>query len=184
MSPRRRAASASVGEAQPVRRGRTGPMAAGLLLAVAALFMAQATLRLVCVELNRADYVPDQLELEHFREARAAGHDARIEARLLSTGEPIRTTRTGLVGLDRLRALARENRVAGTRIDVFYLPVEGFWSVVDRVSPFRIMPPDEFEGGVPTLVVVAVNALLAAGSILLIRRGVGPKAPAGGGGAS
>jgi hypothetical protein len=156
-------------------------MAAGLLLAVAALFMAQATLRLVCVELNRADYVPDQLELEHFREGRGR-QDMIIEARLLSTGAPIRTTRTGLVGLDRLRALARENRVAGTRVDVFYLPVEGFWSVVDRVSPFRIMPPGEFEGGVPTLVVVAVNALLAAGSILLIRRGAGPKPAAGGGG--
>jgi hypothetical protein len=156
-------------------------MAAGLLLAVAALFMAQATLRLVCVELNRAHFVPDQLELEHFREGSGLS-DTTIEAHLVSTGAPVRTTRTGLVGLDRLRALSRENRVAGARVDVFYLPAEGFWRLVDRVNPFRIMPPAEFEGGVPTVVVVAVNALLAAGSILLIRRGVGPKPAAGGGG--
>ena len=160
-------------------------MAAGLLLAVAALFMAQATLRLVCMELNRSAYVPDQLELEHFREGRSGLHETMFEARLVSTGEPIRTGRTGLAGLDHLRALARENRVAGARVDVYYLPAEGFWKIVDRVNPFRIMPPSEFEGGVPTVVVVAVNALIAAGSILLIRRGLGPKpsrAPAGGGG--
>jgi hypothetical protein len=155
-------------------------MGCGLLLAVLTLFVAPAALRLVCMELNRSAYVADQLELESFREGSGL-HDTTFEARLLSTGEPIRTTRTGLVGLDRLRALAREHRLAGARVDVYSLRVEGFWRRLDRVNPFRILPPDEFEGGVPTLAVVAVDALLAAGSILLIRRGVGPK-PAGGGG--
>jgi hypothetical protein len=155
-------------------------MGCGLLLTVLTLFMAPATLRLVCMELNRSAYVADQLELESFREGSGL-HDTIFEARLVSTGEPLRTARTGLVGLDRLRALARENRIAGARVDVYSLRAEGFWRILDRVNAFRLMPPDEFEGGVPTAVVAAVNALMAAGSILLIRRGVGPK-PAGGGG--
>jgi hypothetical protein len=52
-------------EGEPlVRRGRPWPMGCGLLLAVLTLFMAPATLRYVCAELNRDDYVADELELE------------------------------------------------------------------------------------------------------------------------
>jgi hypothetical protein len=155
-------------------------MGCGLVLAVLTLFVAPATLRLLCMEWNRSAYVSDALELELFEEGHGIS-DTVIEGRLVSTGEHIRTDRTGLVGLDRLRALARERRVAGARVPVWYLPKQGAWRVVDRVNPFRVLPPDEFEGGVPTVVVAAVNALMAAGSILLIRRGVGPK-PVGGGG--
>jgi hypothetical protein len=171
---------ANVDEGTPVRRGRPLPMGCGLLLAVLTLFMAPATLRLVCVELNRAAYVADELELEFYRESSHMS-DAIVEGHIVSTGERVRTGRTDLVGLDRLRALARDRAIVGARAPVWYLPKQGAWRVVDRVNPFRVEPPAEFEGGVPTLAVVAVNALLAAGSILLIRRGVGPK-PDGGGG--
>lgn len=159
-------------------------MGCGLLLAVLALFMAQATLRLVCIELNRDAYVADQLELEFYRES-SHDSDAIVEGHLVSTGERFRTDRTDFVGLDRLRALARDKAVVGARAPVWYLAKQGGWRVVDRVNPFRVSPPAEFEGGVPAVAVAAVNALIAAGSILLIRRGLGPppsRASAGGGG--
>ena len=70
----------------------------------------------------------------------------------VSTGEPIRTDRTGLVGLDHLRALARENRVAGARVDRLVPAEEGVWKIVDRMSPSASCRRSEFEGGVPTVV--------------------------------
>jgi hypothetical protein len=171
--------AASVDEGPPVRRGRPLPMGCGLLLAVLTLFMAPATLRYVCAELNRDAYVADQFELEFYR---ASSHisDAIVEGHIVSTGEPFRTDRTGLIGLERLRALARDRAIVGARAPVWYLPKQGAWKTVDRVVAFRVLAPGEFEGP-PTWAIVVVNVLMAVGSILLIRRGVGPKAAGGGG---
>ena len=172
------APAASV-EEPPVRRGRPLPMGCGLLLAILTLFMAPATLRYVCAELNRDAYVADELELEFYRESSHMS-DAIVEGHIVSTGERFRTDRTDLVGLDRLRALARDHAIEGARAPVWYLPTQGAWKTVDRVVSFRVLAPGEFEGP-PTWAIAAVNVLIAVGSILLIRRGVGPK-PAGGGG--
>jgi hypothetical protein len=181
----RRPRPPSAGEELPVRRGRPLPMGCGLLMAVLALFAAPATLRLLCMELNRGAYVADELELEFFQEGRGDS-DTVVEGHLVSTGERYRTTsRSDLFGMERLRALEREHRVVGARAAVWYLPPRDGWRTIDRVNPFRVLPPSEFDSGVPTAAVVALNLLLAVGSILLIRRGLGPKpsgAAAGGGG--
>jgi hypothetical protein len=173
-----RATEASV-EGTPVRRGRPLPMGCGLLLAVLALFMAPATLRYLCAELNRDGYVADQLELEFYRPSDVHS-DSIIEGHLVSSGERFRTDRDDLVGRERLAALHRDHRIAGARAPVLCLPTQGAWRTVDRVVPFRVLAPGELEGP-PTWAITLVNALIAVGSILLVRRGVGPK-PAGGGG--
>jgi hypothetical protein len=85
------------------------------------------------------------------------------------------------MGRERLAALQREKRIAGARVPVWYLPKQGPWRTVDRVVPFRVLAPAELEGP-PTWAIAAVNVLIAVGGILLIRRGVGPKPAAGGGG--
>jgi len=166
------------------RRGRTGPMAAGLLLLVATLFMAPMSIRELCVFVNRGDYVGDQLQLEFFRDE-SGGDSPWMEGHIVSTGERYRTDRVSLVGLDRLRALQKEHRLEGERVAVRYLPKRGLWGAIDKVVPFRVRSPEEFDQGLPAGL-IAFNAAAAAASVLLIRRGAGfprnpsPDAPTGG----
>ena len=152
------------------KTGRTGAMAAGLLTAVLALFMAPMSLREFCTSVNLRDFVPDELRLEHFSEA--GGDSPALEARLVSMGERYRPD-TSVVGLDRLRELSREGKVEGYRVPVRYLPGRGgFWAGVDRVNQFRVRTPEDFDDGFPA-VLVAANLVIAMASIFLIRRGAG-----------
>ena len=145
-------------------------MAAGLIAAVLTLFMAPMSLRELCTSVNHRDFVPDELQLEHFSEA--GGDSPALEARLVSTGERYRPD-TSVVGLDRLRELGRAGKVEGYRVAVRYLPVRGgFWAGVDRINQFRVRTPEDFDEGFPA-VLVAANLVFAAGGVLLIRRGAG-----------
>jgi len=145
-------------------------MAAGLLTAVLTLFMAPMSLRELCTSVNRSDFIPDELQLEHFSEA--GGDSPALEARLVSTGESYRPD-TSVVGLDRLRELSRRGEVEGYRVPVRYLPGRGgFWAGVDRINQFRVRKPEDFDGGFPAGL-VAANLVIAVASILLIRRGAG-----------
>ncbi|HEV8269467.1 MAG TPA: hypothetical protein VGR00_14580 [Thermoanaerobaculia bacterium] len=159
-------------ENPPGRRGRTGPMAAGLLLLVAALFMAPMSIRELCVFVNRSGYVRDELQLEFFREGSGGDTPPWMEGHLVSTGERFRTDRVHIVGLDRLRKLQRENHLEGERVEVWYLPKRGAWAAVDKVVPFRVETPAEFAQGLPAGL-IAFNAVVAVASVLLIRRGAG-----------
>jgi len=145
-------------------------MAAGLIMAVLALSMAPMSLRELCTSVNRRDFVPDELRLEHFSEA--GGDSPSLEARLVSTGERYRPD-TSVVGLDRLRELSRGGKVEGYRVPVRYLPGRGgFWAGVDRINQFRVRTPEDFDDGFPAGL-VAANLVVAIASILLIRRGAG-----------
>lgn len=152
-------------------------MAAGLILAILALFMAPMSLRELCVYVNRSDFVPDELQLEFFKPpGKGRGSSGWLEGRIVSTGEPYRTDRWQVVGLDRLHELSREGRLQGHRVPVWYLPKHGFWSTIDKINPFRVQAPEEFEQGLPSGL-IAANVVIALGCVLLIRRGAGfPKA--------
>lgn len=158
------------------RRGRTGPMAAGLLLAVVTLFMAPMSIREVCTSFNGSDFVKDELELEEFRPSRGGHSEDWLTGHIVSTGEPFATDRTNLVGLDRLRDLSREGKLVGYRVPIWYLPKHGVWPAIDWINPFRVRSPEDFAQGFPAGL-VAANVLFAVISVFLIRRGAGfPKA--------
>jgi hypothetical protein len=149
---------------------RTAAMAAGLLSALLALFMAPMSLRETCTYVNRRDFVVDELELEHFTEESGGDSSASFEGHLVSTGERYVTDNVSTVGLERLRELSREKRVEGYRVPVRYLPKqEGFWAGVDRINQFRVRTPGDFDHGFPAGL-VAINVVMALASILLIRR--------------
>ena len=153
--------------------GRTAAMAAGLISAILALFMAPMSLREACTSVNRRDFVVDELQLEHFTEESGGDSSASFEGRLVSTGERYVTDNVSMVGLERLRELSREKRVEGYRVPVRYMPKQGgFWAGVDRINQFRVRTPEDFDHGFPTGL-VAVNVVIAVLSILLIRRVVG-----------
>lgn len=158
-------------------RGRRGPMAAGLLMAVAALFMLPMTVRETSTAVNYDGYILDELELTEFNEGHGRGARTRVEGRLLSSGKPFVTTFSSLVGLDldRLRELKRENKVKGHRVSVRNLAKpSAFWAIVDRNCQFRVRTPDDFDNGFP-VVLVAVNFLFAFFSVICIRRGIRPR---------
>ena len=76
-------------------------MAAGLLLAVVALFMAPMSLRELCVHFNRSDFVSDELHLEEFRPS-GGGHSSDwLVGHVVSSGslsEPIEQTSSAWIG--------------------------------------------------------------------------------------
>lgn len=157
--------------AEPSSQGRTGPMAAGLILAVLALFMAPMSVRELCAYANRGDFVRDELLLEYFNPG-SGGDSAWLEGRIASTGELFRTDRMEVIHLDPLRELSRQGRLQGHRVPVWYLPKRGFWSLMDKASPFRVLSPEEFEQGLPAGL-IAANLVIGCASVLLIRRGAG-----------
>jgi hypothetical protein len=154
------------------KTGRRTAMAAGLVMAVVALFMAPMSLREFCTSVNRRDFVLDELQLEHFSDASGGDSSASVEGHFVSTGERYFPD-VSIVGLDRLRELKRVNKVEGYRVPVRYLPKRGgFWAGVDRVNQFRVRTPEDFDDGFPAGL-VAANLVVAVASILLIRRGAG-----------
>jgi hypothetical protein len=152
-------------------------MAAGLILAVMALFMAPMPVRELCTYLNRGDYVRDELQLEYFNPGSGGDSSAWLEGRIVSTQEPYRTDRMDVAGgLNRLQALSREHKLEGHRVPVWYLPKRGIWSTIDKLNEFRVRSPEEFAQGLPAGL-IAANVVIALASVLLIRRGAGyPKA--------
>jgi hypothetical protein len=171
--------NAGSAEESQSRGGRTGAMAAGMLMALLALFMAPMSLRETCTSINRRHFVLDELRLEHFSEGSGGDSSASLEGRLASTGERYVFDHVSVVGLDRLRELSRENRVVGYRTAVRYLPKqEGFWAAVDWANQFRVRTPEDFDHGFPAGLVIA-NIVFAAGGVLLIRRGAGLPRQAG-----
>jgi hypothetical protein len=148
-------------------------MAAGLLLALAALFMAPMSLRETCTLATRGRFVLDEYQLDFFSEDRGPHSSPWVEGRLVSTGERYVIHRMDIVGgLDLLLRLAREHRLEGRRVAVRYLPAGGFWFALDRVNPFRVQSPEEFDLGFPTGLVLS-NLAIAVLSFALIRRGAG-----------
>jgi hypothetical protein len=146
-------------------------MAAGLLLAVMALFMAPMSLREVCTAVNRVDFVRDEIGLDFFYKA-AGGHSSDwLDAHIVSTSERFHTDRTHLLGLG-LDELRRNPPQPGLRAPVWYLPPHRFWSTVDGINAFRVMAPVEFDQGFPEGL-FAANLVIAVAAILLIRRGAG-----------
>jgi hypothetical protein len=153
------------------RRGRTGPMAAGLLSAVFALFMAPMSIRELATWLNHDAFVRDELELEFFSEGRGGHSSAWMEGHLVSTGERYRTDRVHVVGLDVLLSLDKERRLEGRRFPVWFLPRRGFWFALDKVVQFRVRSDDEFAQGLPAGL-IAFNFGIALASVFLIRLGM------------
>lgn len=147
-------------------------MAAGLILAVMALFMAPMSVRELCTWLNRADYVRDELQLEYFHPESGGHSSAWVEGRIVSTGEPYRTDRREVVGFERVRELDREHRLQGYRLPVWYLPKHGVWSAIDKLSPFRVRSLEELDQGLPAGL-IAANGVIALASVFLIRLGAG-----------
>jgi hypothetical protein len=153
--------------------GRTAAMAAGLISALLALFMAPMSLREFCTSVNRRDFVMDELELERFTDASGGDSSASFEGHLVSTSERYVPDYVSIVGLDRLRELSREKKVEGYRVPVRYLPKRGgFWAGVDHFNQFRVRTPEDFDHGFPAGL-VAANIVFALASILLIRRAAG-----------
>lgn len=150
-------------------------MAAGLLLAVAALFMLPMSVRESCTLATRDGFVRDEYELEFFSQGRGPHSSTWIEGHLVSTGERYVTQRVHIVGLKRLVSLAREHALEGHRVPVRYLPASGFWFAVDKVDQFRVQSLEEFDQGFPAGLVLA-NLVIAALGIALIRRGAGGRA--------
>jgi hypothetical protein len=146
-------------------------MAAGLLLAVASLFMIPMSVREVCTLVNRNDFILDELQLDSYSES--SGNDSPVlEGHLISTGERYVFDYVSIVGLDRLRQLQREKAVEGYRLTVRYLPRQkGLWAMIDRASQFRVRSLEDFDQGFPAGL-VAANIVIAVLSIVLIRRGV------------
>jgi hypothetical protein len=147
-------------------------MAAGLIMAVMALFMAPMSVRELCTYLNRSDFVRDELQLEYFNPGSGGDSSAWLEGRIVSTGERYATDRIDVVGLDRLLELSRERSLEGYRAPVWYLPKRGFWFAIDKINQFRVRSPDEFAQGLPAGL-IAANVAIGWASVLLIRRGAG-----------
>jgi hypothetical protein len=144
-------------------------MAAGLILAVMALFMAPMSVRELCTYFNRGDFVRDELRLEYFH-PESGGDSAWLEGRIVSTGERYTTDRIDGVFLDRLQELSREGKLDGYRVPVWYLPKRGLWYAIDKINPFRVRSPEELAQGLPAGL-IAVNVAIALACVFLIRRG-------------
>ena len=149
----------------------------GLILGTLALFMLTASLRVCLMALHRGDYVRDELELEYFSDGAGRSPTGNsVGGHIVTTGEHF-SVGTQLIGLERLRGLAREKKIEGYRAPVYYIPNPGSWKRVLSIAGARIMSPDEFESSPKVMIVfVSLNLAFAWGSIVLIRRGVG-KAP-------
>lgn len=158
---------------------RAAAVACGLVLLVFAAFVAPMNLRDLCIFLNRAAYVPDQLELESYTEGGGGGDgDSRLEGRLVESGESWVGSNEGLVpgGLEQVRRLQRQDRLRGYRVPVAYLPKQGFWGAVDAVNRFRVVTPEELEGR-GALAGAGLGALLWLAGGLLFRLGAFPGRP-------
>lgn len=155
-------------------KGRsTARMAGGLLLGMAALFLLPATVREVASGIVRGEFIRDVLVVEEYNDGGES--DPVVLGRLRSTGEPYQTTRTGLVGLDRLKDWKAARGTARLEVEVWTLPKQGAWKTLDSWVGVRVQSPDEFATGfAPWL--VAADLLAAAGAYFLIRgaaRGTG-----------
>jgi hypothetical protein len=177
---RRRAATPAAPPDPPQVSGRrAAAVACGLVLLLFAAFVAPMNLRDLCIFLNRAEYLPDQLELESYSEgAGGDGATSRLEGHLVSSGEGFVDSHEGLLpgGLEEVRRLKREGRLIGHRVPVAYLPKQGLWRVVDRINRFRVVTPEELAGQ-GAVAGAGLAAALWLGGILLFRRGAWPARP-------
>lgn len=147
-----------------------GLLAAGLVMAIIAIFMTPATVRYACVFINRGEFVQDTFEIEFFNEG-SRGSPSTLEGRIVSSGERYLTQRTDVVGIEQLRQLAFQGGIPGHRSPVWYLPRHGVWEWIDRVNEFRLLSPAEFEAP-PAFGVgfAAFNIAFALGGAFLVRR--------------
>lgn len=146
---------------------RRGPFLAGIVLAVLAVFFAPASVRELCIVVNHGDFVRDELEVEYL-----SMYAESMAGNVVSTGERF-CPQPARFGLDRLRQLDREGKLEGYRLPVGYLPKQGIWWWVDCVNAFRLLSQEEFEAPFGYhFRIIAINVVLAGGSVVLIRRGL------------
>jgi hypothetical protein len=141
------------------------PLMSGVILGMAALLMASASLRATANAIAGDGFVPDQIVVDYFRDGQG---QTRFGGRVVSSGEQLRGTDTDLVGIERLRELDRAGRLIGERFPVYYLPARHRWAFVDHVVRFRVQNPDQFE--LNYLTWVLVNVAMAAAAVVLVRR--------------
>lgn len=144
---------------------RPGFFAAGLLVALAALFVLPWTAREVATAANRGRFVRTGFTVERYDRA-TEGSDYLV-GRIEATGEEYRTDRTDLI-----ETKPQDGTYVRLRADVWYLAPGGFWTAVDRVTPFRVQSVASF-GQTPVAGIVAVNLALAGAAAWLLRRGAG-----------
>ena len=140
--------------------------AAGLVLALLALFMLPMTVREIATSFARREFVRDVFIVESYT---ARSEDPVLTGKLESTGETYRTTRDSIVGVDRLSELYEKNQLEGARADVWYLPKRGIWESIDQIVGLRVQSPSEFGTGFAPWV-IAAQILFAASAWLLIRQ--------------
>jgi len=173
--PVKRSAAGATTHGPASRRTRPGAFAAGLVATVIAIFMLPSSLRPLVTAMTRSGFGADQLRLESFRDplGRSVGGTI-LSGQIVSSGEPLSTRRTSIVGLDRLRELNRAGTIEGHLVPVYYYPPGGLSSAVDAILEFRVLSPEEFEGGVP-FGYLAVNVAFVAAGWWFVRRGIGAR---------
>ena len=145
----------------------------GLFILTASLLIVPMNLRDVSIMLNRGDFVRDEFEVDYFSQGRKRN---TLGGHVVSTGETLSTSEENLIiagGLARRRQLQEEKRLVGHRFPVWYLPAKGFWGLVDTLSRFRVISPDEFEHSNQSRVLwLGIGAAFYLTGALLVRWGV------------
>lgn len=153
----------------PVGRAHAGFIGAGLVAGALSLFLLSSTLGVMLVEINRSRFQRDQAEVLSWGFAPARAGSPR--ARVVSTGEEFLLEHRVIMDLDHAKALAGEGRLQGHRTPVYYLPAASPWTSLDRLIPFRVLAPEQFELGFSPVLPLA-NVALVWLSVVLLRRGL------------
>jgi hypothetical protein len=135
---------------------RRAALAAGVVLAVAALYMATLTLRETCTQINLGGFVRTEFIVSGI----ADGSESLVNARVAVGGEEFR--RVSIAGVDPAK------RLKGYRAPVWYLKGSETWRTVDRVLPFRVQSVEEF-GAYSYPLLLGGNLLIAVAAIVLLR---------------
>jgi hypothetical protein len=127
---------------------RKAVLAAGVVLALGAIYMATLTLSETFTQLNQGGFV----RTEFIVSGNADGEDSLVNGKVAAGGEEFRGVR-----IDRAR-----------RVPVWYLKGTETWRTVDRVLPFRLQSVEEF-GAHSYPLLLGGNLLMVAAAIFLLR---------------